>query len=399
MSAIYGHFNNNYNLKPGNKEPVWLKLNDIKRAVYPISFVLPIVLNQLLDKTFRTLGMANKVKVKNQILMIPNIYNKHISNNKNFKSSWIDYVLILGFLIGEHFKQKCAKAFEILFGIQNVSKSVKDMLSKTLYESPEEYLRSVFGITYRSNAQSGKLHLPMLLLYLKLAASLMSVGNINNTLNVPLNRTCSFYNRFEYNQNNLTKGVKETKHLLTFLSRFFETFTYRYVVSGASSNNSLREIVKQIENKSQFVYIVSVYVTFLNILKLIHNKNVTSQSGFLESTGKQDIKLIDARDNSQVLTAIKEHIVVSNLDFPEKVKNEYKHKAQTIMLKEFVDLPPALLRPLVRGVKVTVNNPITRTAKKALPVVKRVSQVKKALPIIAPVMKLLKQKVKYLRII
>ena len=116
MSAIYGHFNNNYNLKPGNKEPVWLKLNDIKRAVYPISFVLPIVLNQLLDKTFRTLGMANKVKVKNQILMIPNIYNKHISNNKNFKSSWIDYVLILGFLIGEHFKQKCAKAFEILFG-------------------------------------------------------------------------------------------------------------------------------------------------------------------------------------------------------------------------------------------------------------------------------------------
>ena len=261
-----------------------------------------------------------------------------------------------------------------------------------MYESPEEYLRSVFGITYRSNAQSGKLHLPMLLLYLKLAASLMSVGNINNTLNVPLNRTCSFYNRFEYNQNNLTKGVKETKHLLTFLSRFFETFTYRYVVSGASSNNSLREIVKQNENKSQFVSIVSVYVTFLNILKLIHNKNVTSQSGFLESTGKQDIKLIDARDNSQVLTAIKEHIVVSNLDFPEKVKNEYKHKAQTIMLKEFVDLPPALLRPLVRGVKVTVNNPITRTAKKALPVVKRVSQVKKALPIIAPVMKLLKQK-------
>lgn len=439
-TMIYGHFDNNYTFKSTNKnalhifpdnDPIYNHVANIKRVrnipgkvfrtVRSESFekALPILLNELiLGDTFRALNVQIKVKVERNMLLIPNIYNRNLTNYKDknrynisrearFRGIiwWINNALLLGgFFIPECLLKPTVYFNSFNTVIQDIKKWSYKYVGESRFISPEQFLRENFGIKFKTQnnklnittAENGKIHLPMVLLYIKLISSLLKVDkNKRNKRNIekPTNVMCSFYHRFEFNKRNSTNGAKETKQLIAYLSKFFDIFNYSYTVelpSNVSSNvwneANLKRIVKQNEDKSEFISLVSVYVSLINMLKIIHNKDVTFESGFLEASGKKrtSVQLIKMDDkNNTVLKYIKDYIVVKHLDkIPIQVKRQYRNRLHSYILKEFFKIPVPLLGLLARTTRATINNPITRPvtrlSKKALPLVKNgIKRVKK----------------------
>ena len=63
----------------------------------------------------------------------------------------------------------------------------------------------------------------------------------------------------------------------------FSTFSVSYNVTlpNNKNKNNIDKIIKINENKTAFVSILSVYLTVINILRVIKNNKVTFESGFL----------------------------------------------------------------------------------------------------------------------
>lgn len=245
---------------------------------------LVALMNRLLDKSFRYLGIRQRVHVRDRILYVPNIWNPRLVQNvNNRRSTQMGTIVFAVMYMLSYVSDLCASGVSVMKQADKIHALVKTVRFDIV--SPEEFFRVHFGFTTTNNAQNGKLSLPMTLLYLKLVVSLLRVQR--GSLSEITGELCGFYHTFLFDRND-PSAVREAKHLVQVISPFFYLFNPR---------------IPRFRNRANYRFdpnmraIVSVYMSLFQVLKVIRSGAVSAESGFLESTQRAlDHRLLLAGD-------------------------------------------------------------------------------------------------------
>lgn len=229
------------------------------------------IMNRVLDKSFRFLGIQQRVQLRGRTLYIPNIWNQRlVVNNNHRRSTQMGTVVVLVMYLLSYISDLCATGMSVLKQTDKIQTMVKTVRFDII--SPEEFFRVYFGFTYTKGSQNGKLNLPMTLLYMKLVVSLLRVQR--GSLTEMTNELCGFYHTFLFDRND-PSAVREAKNFIQVMSPFFYLFNPRIPRFRNQANYTVDPNMRAI---------VSVYISLIHVLKVMKSGAVSPESGFLEST-------------------------------------------------------------------------------------------------------------------
>lgn len=362
-----------------------------------ITNLIVTTFNQLLGRRF---NITHKVFIENNVLHIPNVFNLNtVMMFKKKEKTEAQSILSFVILAAIKFSDKCFPTLSLLrkYLDDNVTKPVrafvkeyelKKAFTQVVTISPLKFFQDVFGIQYRRSgsitvSKKNKVHFAMVLLYIKLFFSVMHKNDNNISLQRSTRQLCAFYNQFTYDRQNVIKGGKHIKQLVAFLNSFFHIFDYRFTLHRNANVANVNRLVTRYEKNSEFIALVSVYVSLINILKLVYFSKVTASSGFLESTGNDSVPLLSMDKEDIVVKAIKRYIIISNSNASLQIKHKSRTELRNVILQKHFNIPRIFAGALNRTSRVfKIVKPVVSyglppikkgidTLKPAFPLVKR----------------------------
>jgi hypothetical protein len=302
------------------------------------------LLNRLLDKSFRYMGIRQRVQLRDRTLYIPNIWNPRLVQNvNNRRSTQMGTIIFAVMYMLSYYSDLCASGLSVMKQTDKIHELVKTVRFDIV--SPEEFFRVHFGFTNTKSAQNGKLSLPMTLLYLKLVVSLLRVQR--GSLSEITAELCGFYHTFLFDRND-PSAVREVKQMVQVISPFFYLFSPRIPRFRNHANYRFDPNMRAI---------VSVYTSLFQVLKVIRSGAVSAESGFLESTQRAlDHRLLLASDPA-LEALISRWVVAKNTN-----NNRTNAKALETQLRNRV-LRDLGVNPLVAKVFVPASKVLVPAAK------------------------------------
>lgn len=297
-----------------------------------------------LRKTYEDMGITGTFAYSDRSnIYIPNIFNDRIRDNdtasgfnvRNVLSISVYFIILVANLIYD-----TPQVLQLLQGVGLPSvyrwvTSITDVSIATVPNSicMEEIMRKYFGITGKYNNKisiNGRLNMNVVIMYVKLVTSALYHKNTDtpdDSLRKITGTLCNFYKSFQMD-GNIVRSVNDTRLLIHILSMHFKKPLdidikippYIRLNGNELTDTDIQRIIAYNTNNPEFVSIVSLYVTVLNLLQVYNRGTSTIESLLLEISVKKternvynrnSIHLI-GRDGS-IISAIKHFVTVTNL--------------------------------------------------------------------------------------
>ena len=319
-----------------------------------------IAVNWFLEDTYKTLNIKERAFKNNNILFIPNIFNENLHkiepNSKSVSQHFAKYAFLLLIYVAQFIYNTTfytsLKEFQSFY-----STLVKEniLTNGNIVEDIESFFLKIFGINASTSQTSAKhlINFDMVFLYVKLAFSVLKPLNRNNGMHNTTKCLCSFFHNFKMDKNAKLTHVDKLVSLVKHIVEHFGMFSVSYDVLLPNNKHDLNQIIKLNENNDEFVSILSVYLTVINILRLIKNNKVTFESGLLTTNNaNKNVHLISMYDNDVIVKALKEFIIIQNMSMSDVLKRSYRKKLETVILTKALNIPNKLIPPLrlVKGI-------------------------------------------------
>ena len=320
-------------------------------AATPVKLV-----NWFLNATYTELNIKERAFKRNNVLYIPNIFNEHVirltPNGVSVYKQFANYIYLLIIYTAQFvYNTTFYTSFQSWKSFYSTLVKENIIPNGNIVEHIESFFLVYFGMNASNSKNSAKhlINFDMVALYVKLVFSILKPLNKSNTMDNTTKCLCSFYHNFK-----MDKNIKNSRidHLVLFVKHMVEHFStfsvsYNVTLPNNKNKNNIDKIIKINENKTAFVSILSVYLTVINILRVIKNNKVTFESGFLTTNNvNKKVHLISMYDNNEIVKALKEFIIIQNLQVSDDLKRSYRNHLEKVILTKGLNIPSKMIPSL-----------------------------------------------------